>query len=77
MAQIRPPGDGVVAAVHGVLDGVAEDEQQDHVEGADVTHLAAAGESEQDGEKDVDDDATQDELPPRQRHLPHSCFSRR
>ncbi len=57
-------GDGVVAAVHGVLDGVGEDEEEDEVEGSELADLAFSGESEEDEDEDVDDGAAEDEVPP-------------
>jgi hypothetical protein len=63
-------GDGVVAAVHGVLDGVGEDEEEDEVEGGELADLSFAGEAEDDEDEDVDDDAAEDEVPPGEGGVP-------
>jgi hypothetical protein len=58
-------GDGIVASVHGVLDGVGEHEQQHEVERRELANLALAGDAEQDDQQAIDDDRTGDKLPPR------------
>jgi hypothetical protein len=57
-------GDGIVTAVHGVLDGIGEDQEEHKVEGCELADLAFAGDAEQDEHEDVDDDAAEDEFMP-------------
>src|SRR6266571_2215732 len=56
------PDQGVVAAVHRVLNGVGENEQQNEVERSELSHLPFPRETKQNQEEDVDDKAAKDEL---------------
>ena len=38
--------DRVIAAIHRVLDGIAEDQQQDQIKRRELTHLAFAGDAQ-------------------------------
>src|SRR5262249_43469083 len=58
------------------LDGVAQHQQQDQVEGGQVAHLALAGEAQNDRKEYVDDRAADDELVPGEREVPHRAFHR-
>src|SRR5690242_19434872 len=55
--------DRVVATVHGVLNGVREDEQQHQVERCELPDLPLARKPKQDNEKHVDDRRPNDDLP--------------
>jgi len=64
-------GDGVVAAVHRVLDGVAEDEEEDEVERCELADLTFAGDAEEEQDEGVNDGAAEDEFPPGEAGVPH------
>src|SRR5512147_2288316 len=54
--------DRVVAAVHRVLHGVREDEEEDEVERSELPDLSLAGEAEENEQEDVDDGRAEDDL---------------
>ena len=58
--------DGVVPAIHGILHGVTENEQQDQVERRELADLPFAGHPQQHDKEPVNDEGTEDEFPPRQ-----------
>ena len=61
----------VVPAVHGILQGIAQDQQEHQVKRSQLPDLPLSGEPEHDDEKAVNHDSPQDELPPGQAHRPH------
>jgi hypothetical protein len=67
----EPAHQGVVAGVHRVLDRVGQHEEQDQIEGRELTHLSLAGETKKDDQKEINDDTADEEFPPRDRHLQH------
>ena len=62
----------IVPAIHGILYGVAENEQQNQVEWRELADLPFAGHSQEHDEEPVNDERADDEFPPRQRKLPHA-----
>lgn len=56
----------IVPAVHGVLHGVTEDEEQDKIKGRKQPCLPPASDADENEQKAIDDDASQQQLPPRQ-----------
>ena len=64
--------DGVVPAVHGILHGVAENQQQDEVERRKLADLPFAGHSQEHDQASIDDKRADDEFPPQQRKLQHA-----
>ena len=61
-----PAQHGVILAVHRVLDGVAQNEQQHQVKGSQLSRLTLAGDSQDEEQEDIHNYAAQDEFPPRQ-----------
>jgi hypothetical protein len=73
---MMPPGDAIVAAIHGVLHGVAQDQQKHEVERCHLADLPFSGEAEQHQQEHVNDDGPDHEMPPeRQVDCPHNRIS--
>lgn len=66
-----PAGNRVVAAVHGVLDCVAQNQQQDQIKGSQLAYLALTRQTQQNEEENVNDEAAQNEFPPGKSRVPH------
>ena len=59
-------GHGIVAAIHRILDGIAQHEQQHEVKRRQLTDLPLAGNAQNNDQKDIDDESPQNEFPPRE-----------
>ena len=64
-------GNRIIPPVHRVLYGIAEHQQQHQIKRAHLADLTLARDSQDHDQKNIDDNAPQDEFPPRESHVPH------
>ena len=64
--------DGIAAAIHRILHGIREDEQQHEFERRELSHLPLACDADEDEQECLHDDPPHDEFPPREAERPHA-----
>src|SRR5262249_16605818 len=61
----------IITGVHGILDGVGKNQQEDQIERGELADWALAGEPKKHKQKAVDHNAANDKFPPGNSHIPH------
>src|SRR2546426_2082165 len=62
---------GIIAPVHGVLHRITQNQQQDQIEGRQLTHLSFTGHPQNDQKEGINNEPAENELPPGKSSVPH------
>src|SRR5260370_41769132 len=60
----HPSDHGIVATVHGVLNGVTQDQKQNQIERRQLADLPLSRQSQQNDQENINNDPAQNEFPP-------------